>query len=1547
MDTRTWPAKRFPHTFRGRVGSITVAEPAAAQWTLKLLDRIEQEEIRLLAWGLVDGSFSRPDLEEFIERHRAGLGMPSDIDSDLALAELERLKLLVRLEYPNGLVYRSRMAETTRLLARLKQLFPKHLKGRGWQVAPNLVSDFRIALRPRLFPRREISPDTAIDVIGKKVRLDSVAKRSIESLLEGSPPTQLARFQLDAAVQILVSLAASDSSGTIVSAGTGSGKTLAFYLPALTYIAGIASSSPWTKALAIYPRNELLKDQLTETLRAVRKLNTSLRELGKGSIRVGAYYGDTPRSNTSVFDSGGQGRVGQAWTCGFLRCPECDGPLVWSAADRSLSVETLRCSRATCGSIVTSDEFVLTRKSIQEAPPDIVFSTTEMLNRHLDDSWSRHIFGVGPRARRKPRLMLLDEVHTYEGTTGAQVAYLLRRWRRAVGGPIEFVGLSATLREARAFFSQLTGLPEHLVTAAEPSFGDLEQGGAEYLLALRGDPVSGASLLSTTIQTSMLLRRSLDPSGRPISEGAYGSRLFLFTDDLDVTNRLYNDTLDAEAMTRFGTPKTEPPLAALRSPALQDRLPRLLAGQSWDMCEELGFGLGTFRARVGRTSSQDTGVDLTSDVIVATASLEVGFNDPAVGAIIQHKAPRGTAQFLQRKGRAGRTRPMRPWTVVVLSDYGRDRLAYQGYDLLFDPELEPRSLPLGNRYVMKMQAAYAVLDWFAEEMGDVPRGSVWTDLAGPDANPNRSPYTKKRQARILKLTEDLLQEPEVLARLRRFLAEALKVGSDEIESLLWDPPRAIVTALLPTIRRRLATEWRSAISTRPTDYVLQGQPIPDFVPTNLFSDLSLPEVEITVPSPNPSVPPEAYSMPILQALREFAPGRVSYRFGIGSSLARHWVAPDDLSATTQVLDLAAFVTSHDELGTFDHYGQDGTSVGIRCLRPWKIETSIPTNSVADSSNSFLDWRTEILPYSEGATVDLPKLAGWEHVIEGMCFHLHSLHSGVELRRFAIGARASLAFQDGRRVDTTLDFMASDQVSGEQQNAAVGYAIDVDALVLTLGGPMIRPDLAGMLSAEQMRSLRSAYFQHRVVQSVDLANSTNGFERGWLHQLYASAITAEAMRSRVSLLEAHRSLTGPLLAAHLHEVLDVIFQALPTDEQHGGDGQLGPPPSSASGRIYDRLLDLCASADIQAGLSAAAPALWEAPTSDLWEWADRRLRATLAAAVVEAIQRLCPDVDATKGIVVDLERGPSFSGPVGSNEIWLCETVPGGGGVLQRVFARYAEDPRRFFRLIESALRPSDFELVDAELRRVLKWAHTDDVVANRLEAVRTAGQQSLLQEAFSGLLECLQQRGAFMCHPVVAALNARVLRPASSASTDKLLNDLVSRWDSEEERLGIEVDARVFAYLCKGDIGIDSALVTSGLTPPADAEAWRFGAVYSLLWPRGWIVRAHALSVYNPFADIPATDSRLLRELLLRPPAAVLPHADGELDPDAVSALTRDGAVALTAPATDSALLRRAILNSLASPVDVGYLHLYPRLAAVERSPNAIAVHLELGDAPQ
>ena len=67
-----------------------------------------------------------------------------------------------------------------------------------------------------------------------------------------------------------------------------------------------------------------------------------------------------------------------------------------------------------------------------------------------------------------PRLVLLDEVHTYSGVHGAQVALLLRRWRHSVRSPVTFVGLSATLRDAKSFFAQLTGWTRPTLSTSNP-----------------------------------------------------------------------------------------------------------------------------------------------------------------------------------------------------------------------------------------------------------------------------------------------------------------------------------------------------------------------------------------------------------------------------------------------------------------------------------------------------------------------------------------------------------------------------------------------------------------------------------------------------------------------------------------------------------------------------------------------------------------------------------------------------------------------------------------------------------------------------------------------------------------------------------------------------------------------------------------------------------------------------------------------------------------------------------------------------------------------
>lgn len=104
----------------------------------------------------------------------------------------------------------------------------------------------------------------------------------------------LSRFQLEACLQ--VGLETGGNRGVVVSAGTGSGsKTLAFYLPALMSIASeVRPDKAYVKALAIYPRKELLKDQFSSVFRLARQLDPlTLKEL-KATLRLGSYFGLTP-----------------------------------------------------------------------------------------------------------------------------------------------------------------------------------------------------------------------------------------------------------------------------------------------------------------------------------------------------------------------------------------------------------------------------------------------------------------------------------------------------------------------------------------------------------------------------------------------------------------------------------------------------------------------------------------------------------------------------------------------------------------------------------------------------------------------------------------------------------------------------------------------------------------------------------------------------------------------------------------------------------------------------------------------------------------------------------------------------------------------------------------------------------------------------------------------------------------------------------------------------------------------------------------------------
>src|SRR5690349_7903053 len=132
----------------------------------------------------------------------------------------------------------------------------------------------------------------------------------------------LSGFQVRATRHILTALQSQTTTATVVGAGTGSGKTNAFYLPAFSYLAGITDASAWTRALAVYPRTELLKDQLDTAFAHARRLdNLWKRSVGR-SMTIGALYGSTPTNARNVRAAyRGWDKRAQGMASPQLRCP--------------------------------------------------------------------------------------------------------------------------------------------------------------------------------------------------------------------------------------------------------------------------------------------------------------------------------------------------------------------------------------------------------------------------------------------------------------------------------------------------------------------------------------------------------------------------------------------------------------------------------------------------------------------------------------------------------------------------------------------------------------------------------------------------------------------------------------------------------------------------------------------------------------------------------------------------------------------------------------------------------------------------------------------------------------------------------------------------------------------------------------------------------------------------------------------------------------------------------------------------------------------------
>jgi ATP-dependent Lhr-like helicase len=1483
---------------------------------LLCLDAIEEQESKLLAWGDTDVSLSFSEILSIIQKI-VGMSLTNEDVVDLLVSRC----LIFKIAFEDGQsLYRSRMAETIRLHVLSRQWF----HGKNLEQAKTLVSDFRFVRRARRYPKRTEKADMLLETWKVKLSLSESELEILDALLKNNGNEySLSGFQVRSTVRITEKYREHKNkqkmpSATIVCSGTGSGKTLSFYLPAMSQLAHnlITDSSNRVRILAIYPKNELLKDQFSETYEQARRLDKFLESRGCRKIRIGTLFGDTFYRNyteeNEVFNT--------------MSCPEdgCDGDLLWQKNKINSLVESVVCNQ--CQKVITTDELGLTREGQLDNPPDILFTTTEMLNQRLGDSKFSRLFGVG--SNYMIPLVLLDEVHTYEGTSGAQTSFLLKRWMQRSRIKPHFVGLSATLDDAVGFFSDLTGTPIHQVELVEPFEDEMEEEGAEYLLALRGDPVSQSALLSTTIQATMLTSRMLDVLSGPnqgVSKGIFGQKLFVFTDDLDVINRLYDQLLDAEGWQRSYqriAPKDIPSLAYLRSPHHPDQshnYSRIRLGQNWSVAEHIGHDLSaTYRANIGRTSSQDTGVSCDSEIIVATASLEVGFNDPSVGAVVQHKAPRGAASYLQRKGRAGRKRGMRPWMYTVLSDFGRDRVAFQQYEQLINPRVKALKLPVTNSHIHKMQAAMATLEWLSECVGGI---NIWKLLKEP-----KDKFGKVRSLRKLNelqhLVSHLLNAEVELNKLEIYLGKALLLGKEQIQCLMWQSPRSIALEFLPNLLQKLKTfwgangiEWESARG--------QSGPMPDFIAQNLFSDLSSPSLQIRLQRGSIQDPDDDWeSMNFFQGIKEFAPGRISKRFTIKHKSETDWLVPPKFKpqpgqkeAVNFEIEQALFGKGTQEFIT-TITTKDGVEIGI--YQPTRVQSSRfrDGNYISETSNAFLEWQSEFrATYDQDSFLKPPNNSDWTDLISGVQFFTHEEMNPVELIRYNCGSKATIKFRGGGD-DANINFRWTDN----NQPVGIGTRLWVDGMYW-LFNISIENIICLAEYGENKKALRLSYIEDTFLSAPCFLYEH--FFAQWIYECAMSAMFIIMDEKNLCLTEALTHLGTQEGQALLCKVPSEVFQMrdVTTDD--------GDKPEEKEQELQKNLVSYFSNSNNISEMQKAFSAITEDNGSDNYIfWLKDTFGNTIAGGVNKLVSTLLPDVSDGEVLVDHFWEGPLL-------HLWITESENGGVGVITRLRDTYLEDPLNVMNLFSNTFDAEEYEQVDFDLRYLLAGLHSETEIKNAFTLLRTASSYKQRYDANISIQTSIGKIGIPHTHVWNNMLHTRILRPGSSTEKDILLATLLLDWDILDAKFGIELPLNMASNLLARRHNINQQSLNK-----------QRNLILGLLWQRGAQTRQSGLSFYNRFGKNSMRMERLLLNAVTSNDALTIQFENG-WESKLEEALLVSGRSVLKFSPSNRAKISSSIVIINTMSVESQGLSFYPRLSRIKREQGDLLIFVEIAEVIQ
>jgi hypothetical protein len=460
-------------------------------------------------------------------------------------------------------------------------------------------------------------------------------------------------------------------------------------------------------------------------------------------------------------------------------------------------------------------------------------------------------------------------------------------------------------------------------------------------------------------------------------------------------------------------------------------------------------------------------------------------------------------------------------------------------------------------------------------------------------------------------------------------------------------------------------------------------------------------------------------------------------------------------------------------------------------------------------------------------------------------------------------------------------------------------------------------------------IKGAWFRHVTTTDAQLLEQVNTFQLGWLFEAIEAMLLTTAVDRQCTLEVAYAEVRTSF-ADKLHDTLQAMFRSTDIDVED----------DSTISRLGKRLTELLHQPGVVSRLDDLVEQVWRPDTDAYQEWLRRRLLCTFGQAMLWAAREICPEHD-PEGLFVDIEPGLGASGKPRTDEVWLTETSIGGGGFIEALATRVRPDPRRFLRLVARALEPGTNELVDAHMHRLLGLINSASDWNATIAGFRSAGSQDQRVTILGSMVTKMRQAGVFGAeHSVVSCMANRLFRSGSTTATDQVLLTLVCEWRQQEDRLQVEVPSRTWAYLMRKRTDLDAGLNVTA----TDAEQHRIDAIQSLLWPRGWSLRASELDSYNPYTRSLPSAPDLLRSMLRNSQVAIDVGAQ-DADSQVRELLANQGSAQLRARPEYSGRLSDLLVDLATKAVETDFLQIYPRITEIRHlSDGTAVVSLELAE---